>query len=144
MIKRWLIRSVFLLALAGGIGVWILSYVGAAGLNGYWSGRFFSVGAVKGVGFFYEVKATRPSFSWHWLERTTTFRTLAGEEPVWGFAFLPGRVWGTADSLVVGVPMWVVTVPLAVLNWFVWRKTRRTFVGRAFPVEVSSDGTDAS
>jgi hypothetical protein len=50
----------------------------------------------------------------------------------------------TYDDRIVGrgatIPLWFPTLLSALLLWFVWRKTRATPVGRAFPVEVAKSG----
>ena len=54
MIKRWLIRLPFLLALALVVGVWVTSYFGGIGVGGWRRGRNWDIVVVQGNGMLKE------------------------------------------------------------------------------------------
>jgi len=62
---------------------------------------------------------------------------LAVDRRFLGFAYFkrtnPIQIWG------VGIPFWFISLLLAGLVWFVWRRTRGEMAGRGFPVEVTQN-----
>lgn len=63
------------------------------------------------------------------------------EETSFGFLFTTDPAF--PGFLQVAFPLWLPTVLLAGMNWFVWRRTRSMGAargaGRAFPVEPSAN-----
>jgi hypothetical protein len=54
--------------------------------------------------------------------------------------FYAGRCEPYPDSVDVLFPLWLPTLLLSSLNWFVWRKTRpKIMAERAFPVEPTNN-----
>jgi hypothetical protein len=129
MIRRWLIRMPFLLALALVVSVWMASYFGGLQLTCWFRGRLGSVGAVQGATFM--IHATHQGAPAQYRFR---FQDGATAEE-WGIvpAFWCGRLsWGAWS---VNFPLWLPTLLLGGLNWLVWRKTRPKHNGKGFPVE---------
>jgi hypothetical protein len=145
MIRRWLIRVPCLLALALVVGVWITSYFGELVLYAFSGNRQWEVDAIdglEGMGEYHCVPAsdTPPRFAFMtWL----TAKDMVGGPTILGFRV--GWIMGNPDSLQIIFPLWLPTVLLAGLNWFVWRKTRSKGAGRGFPVEPATamDATEA-
>lgn len=138
MIRRWLIRLPFLLALAFVVGAWVMSYF--AGFTYFWNlgGRCWQLGSAQGLGY---VSVARSEFSNHFeFGRGDSSTHWFGGHPTLGFSIESGdgigiHNLGGSDSLGVIFPLWLPTLVLSGLTWFVWRKTRPKQVGRAFPVE---------
>ena len=137
MVMRWLMRGVCLVLLAGVVGVGVGSYAG-----GFWMAKgaascYWQVGIVEGLGCMYRTGdrgfVTTPCRFYFTRGSTTTSigypsRTLG---------FFGGRFPGDLGSWLILFPLWLPAVLLVVLNWFVWRWTRRGKMGRGFPVEVA-------
>jgi len=134
MLRRWLIRSLFLLALAFVVGAWVTSYFGGIVAITSFGGRFWAVGAVQGLGITAEGSSSSVVSGFHFGG------TADGLVPT-----ILGFGWGEESDpfstdppyLESVFPLWLLTVVLAGLNWFVWRKTRAKYNGRGFPVERS-------
>jgi hypothetical protein len=135
MVRRWLIRVPFLLALAFIVGVWIASYFGAITAVDSRFGNLWQVTIVQGLDDFDKIPLSmKPGMEFRFLRHDTakdrfvddtTFGFDFGENPV-----IPG-MWR------IVFPMWLPAIVLSLLNWFVWRKTRGRSVGGAFVVEVA-------
>ena len=136
MIRRWIIRLPFLLALALVVNVWITSHFGYLVIHMVRDNRFGAVGAVQGLGNMGgtsdEGLGTTP-LRFHFVRGTTA--------EYWGLpprtlGFYGGRALGDPHMLLLVFPLWLPTVLLAGLNWYVWRKTRSKGAWRGFPVEA--------
>ena len=138
MLRRWLIRVPCLLALAFVVGVWIASYFGRVFLSKNSGGRFWSIGTVQGLVYMDE----DGSHPWSPTPlQLYCFQGVTARECQLGpttLGFYGGRWPGWRDSLQIVFPLWLPTLLLAGLNWFVWRKTRAKYNGRGFPVEPVS------
>ena len=137
MVRRWLIRGVCFLALALMIAAWIMSYRAAFGANFYFAGRFGTIGGVYGLCRVFETPGPRPGFSYFWFEPRTTLTMLSPPPLTLGFGFVSSGVFGPG-ALCVFFPLWLPTILLAALTWYVWRKTKVLGEGRGFPVELTS------
>jgi hypothetical protein len=138
MIRRWLIRLPFLLALALVVGAWIRSYFGELDVYQMTKGFYWDVGAVRGQGFLgvdlsspYPVKPLTFSFS-----SGETREDFLNAPTTWGFYGGPVPLW--RDAYVIIFPLWLPTLLLAVGNGFVWRKTKKRNTGQGFPIEPST------
>jgi hypothetical protein len=137
---RWLVRLPCLLALALVIAVWVASHVVAFYVTKQFPDRFCWGSVVQGlVDIVVDRKEPRPDhpFGFGFSKEYTTkdlipVRTTLG---IYG-----GRRPGMSDSLLIVFPLWLPTLVLLGLNWFVWRKTRPTYNGKGFPVEVDVKG----
>jgi hypothetical protein len=87
--------------------------------------------------------AARPST---WLISApdrTSFEQFYRDSPYHGlgFAFEPQFPHGPAAIGLTGsflfIPLWFPTLISAGLLWLVWRKTRKTYPGGGFPVEIT-------
>jgi hypothetical protein len=134
MLRRWLIRASCLLALTLIVTAWVLSHRGVDQVFKWSGGHVWAVGMAPGICFAY--RYDMPDYPNQPLE----YRSYAGfsardffaVDPVLGFYC--GRV-PFSYSLLITFPLWLPTLLLAILNAFVWRKTRRPRVGTGFPVE---------
>jgi hypothetical protein len=140
MLRRWLIRVPFLLALALVVGVWVTSYFAGFSVNTTLAARDWSVGSVHGLNIFYTFPdsndlLSRPTFRFRFQSHATV-QDWNLARTTWGFhGSADARV---PDSVLIVFPLWLPTLLLAGLNWFVWRKTRAKYNGRGFPVEAAS------
>jgi hypothetical protein len=136
MFRPWLIRLPFLLALICVITVWVASYFGGFRLGATSAAGEWSIGAVQGLGFEYQdgVVAleddtasvsgfTLGTKAKDWFDVITTLGFGRGK-----------KAWFPKSSVIV-FPLWLPTLMLAGLNWFVWRNTRPQFNGQGFPVD---------
>lgn len=133
MVRRWIIRSLFLLPLVCVVGVWVVSYFGGLilqkGLGREWV--FFTV---QGLGCM-EVIDTKPpmdmplDLSFHW---SMTAKDLGTGPRTLGF-YCGSSVW-FRNALIIAFPLWLPTLLLMLLNWLVWRKSRPKPKGGAFPI----------
>ena len=140
MVMRWLMRGVCLVLLAGVVGVGVGSYAGSLAMGKRSAGRDWGVGAVQGLGVM-ELSddvgfRTMPLVIY--FERGVTAESLT--LPPRTLGFYGGRWAGDPYSWLIIFPLWLPTVLLGVLNWFVWRWTRRGKMGRGFPVEAAKKG----
>ncbi len=135
MVRRWLIRLPFLLALAFVVGVWIVSYFLGIFVRMNLAGHSWDVTAVQGLGGLeigspYSIVPTVLHFG-----QFAHAKDLNLEPTTFGFRCRP-RMWNIGWPQYV-FPLWLPTLLLAGLNWFVWRKTREKGTARGFPVEVT-------
>ncbi|HVT81139.1 MAG TPA: hypothetical protein VHM90_10825 [Phycisphaerae bacterium] len=141
MVRRWIIRVPFLLALACVLSVWAVSYFGALAVFKESPGDRRYIGAVQGLCDIGEIHpALEP------LAPQSLFYPGSNAK-AWGIPPTTlGFFWGDPFPYYFEIvfPLWLPAVVLAGLNWFVWRKTRAKGVGRAFPVEAASEGAAGS
>jgi len=138
MLRRWVIRMPFLLALACVLSVWVASYFGVLVAGKTSAGQYQFISAVGGSG---DICKFRGPYS----TSAPDFRFIHGAKvqdwslPPTTLGFYCGSP-ATFNGLEIIFPLWLPAVVLVGLNWFVWRKTRAQIVGRAFPVEVQGEG----
>ena len=139
MVRRWLIRLPFLLALALVVGVWIASHREGIQLSLNVHGHSVHAKAVEGLGMMIEiaVPTIAPIIT---FERPARARDWGMSYANLGFTCLSG--WPSRDVQMIGFPLWFPTLLLLALNWFVWRKTRLKPVSQAFPVEMEKKETE--
>jgi hypothetical protein len=137
MIRRWFIRLPCLVALTLVVGVWITSYFGGIVVSRKLPDSYCGIVAGQGlVTFGKEPHAHSgfepPNFRFdpHEFVRFGAFGS-----PTLGFRYT--GMPNIPDSLVIVFPLWLPTVVLAMLCWYVWRKTRGKYNGRGFPVEAA-------
>jgi len=133
MIRRWIIRALFLLTLAFVVAAWVTSYFGGIVAITSFGGRFWAVGAVQGLGFTAEGSSSSVVSGFHFGGGTADelVPTILGFG--WGEESDP---FSTDPPYLERVfPLWLLTAVLTLLSWFVWRKTRARYNGRGFPVE---------
>ena len=142
MVKRWLIRTLFLLPLACVVGVWVTSYFGALMMLRS-HGIYLACTSVHGGVWLIEDHLPDLDVPLH-----VEFKQGWKVEDVYslpssklGFYFGPDSFH--EDSLEIAFPLWLPTLLLAGLNWFVWRKTRAKYNERGFPVEPAKDSAKA-
>ncbi len=142
MLRRWLIRTPFLMALASVLTIWIASYFGGLTVWKWYPGVFLNVDFVQGscdVGedrdaIYY---AWGPEFHFH--PRVTTANQMWPRTTLGFFWGNPSpHAWPRTDEFHFIFPLWLPTLLLAALTWFIWRKTRPKSIGHAFPVEDAS------
>lgn len=144
MIKRWLIRSLFLLPLLCVVGVWVPSYWQMAGVIrnvpphvSIWQ---INCGSFSFVDLQEWLTAEKAEI-WGYAHAEADLvearvRYLGSEYHFIGFAYdAPSPILKSREII---IPHWFPTLLLLVLNWLVWRKTRARLEGRAFPVEPAA------
>lgn len=138
MVRQWIIRLLFLAPLVCVAGLWVTSYFGCPGSWGFLCGRRWNTGTVNGEVFIcYSSNLDMPIRTAHLIFWRHDSTASWGLEPLtWGFGWGPNRN-GFGWSF-VAVPLWLPTLLLLGLYWFVWRKTRAKYSGRAFPVEPAA------
>lgn len=137
MVKRWLIRVLFLLSLACVVGIWIASYFGGIGLEKRYGGRSSGIGVIAGLVFTGEDgNDPYPDEPLHfYFDSGATADGPLAKRVTLGFSVSPWAQF--PDQFVIVFPLWLPTMILSALLWFVWRKTRGCKVGRGFPAEPS-------
>lgn len=144
MVKRWLIRSLCLLPLACVVGVWVTSYFGQFIWHDWLDGRGWEVNDVRGLVYVSEDPGSR--FRMH-LHYESLGPLMSGNMDWNSVTPTLGFYCGTvgSDDYMFGIifPLWLPTLLLLGLNWFVWRKTRVKYNERGFPVEPAKDATKA-
>ena len=139
MVRRWLIRSLFLLPLVCVVALWVTSYFGGLALNKHFGEGYRETGAVQGLGFLDYVHNV--SFK-DTLIRATFARGRTTKEWIrvpMIHSFYYGRLPPWADSYEIIFPLWLPTLLLLVFNLLVWRKTRPKPQGRVFPIEPTNN-----
>jgi len=132
MLRRWLIRVPCLLALAFVVGVWVTSYFAEIAVNKEATGRAWVVLAAQGLGSMGEDGGIR------YPDSALRFSWFGGPDPGMPpttLGFYVGPWPRSPKSLMIILPLWLPTLLLAALCWFVWRKMRAKYNGRGFPVE---------
>jgi hypothetical protein len=135
MIRRWIIRLPFLLALAFVVGVWVTSYFGGITVCKLLAGRMWEIYFIQGQTAL-EMDPGSPfpdSPLYFYFDRRAIAKNYIPLPTTLGF--YKGHWPGFDTSVLIAYPLWLPTVLLAGLNWFVWRKTRAKYNGRGFPVE---------
>ena len=135
MLRRWIIRSLFLVPLVCVVGVWVGSYFWGMAVWTHLGGRTWSIGAVQGLGEITEMSylmSLRSPVEFDFKRGDTADDWNLGP-PRYGFAFYKWRSFTSSGAFVVSP--WLPALLLLAVNWFVWRKTRANRVGGAFPVE---------
>lgn len=138
MFRRWLIRIPFLLVLTFVVGMWIGSYFGESFLYNATTSRFREGGAIQGLAFVGDSERD-------WFHKMDDLEFIFGVRASYDsplhcptkLGFYGGR-WFMNDSFIIVFPLWLPTLLLLAVNWFVWRKTRLNSVTRGFPVEPAS------
>ena len=149
MVRRWLIRSLFLLPLVCVVGVWMTSYWQVASITRNSDGRRWHLAIVWGEceGQLAPVEYNEVR-TWKWFNQPVQNGDGIGlnsqMEPYGfaGFGFTRYQAsWGVFWD--VKIPLWFPTLLSTLLLWFVWRKTRPRLEGRAFPVEPAKTPADS-
>lgn len=135
MLRRWIIRSLFLVPLVCVVAVWVTSYFGTISVHRTIGVRAWTLGSVSGMVVFLEFQIA-PSEAVLWIPGFVPHMTAKD----WGipqpmFEFYFGSWPGISDSFGIVFPLWLPTLLLLGLNWLVWRKTRQRAGRGAFPVE---------
>ena len=138
MVRRWLIRLPFLLALAIVVGVWIASYFGAMSMSTCFGkgGRAIDLYGVQGLCVVQHgllSHYTDRHLELVFIPRVSASFVFFGRTP-FGFGFYsdPTRF---PKLFEIAFPLWLPSFLLAVFNWYVWRRTRPMKPWRAFPLE---------
>ena len=131
MKKRWLIRSLFLLPLLCVVAVWVGSCFGRIDVEMAVGSRGLGLSSVQGLLSVQELPF-RISRSHLDFKRGANADLWWRDHPT---GLHIGRIFDIPGSLVLIFPLWLPTLLLLGLLWFVWRKTRTKVAGRAFPVE---------
>jgi hypothetical protein len=132
MLRRWIIRTPFLLALTCIVAMWTMSDFEVFILHSVYGGRHIYFGGINGLLNIGEIGSTGfPNLTMG-----------AYTNPDWPIphtigGFYGGSVSGMPDSLELVIPFWLPTIVLAMVCWFVWSKTRPKKMGRAFPVQLA-------
>ena len=151
MLRRWLIRSLFLLPLVCVVGLWVTSYFGGIGVVGTRWRHEMEIVARHGITaineapfdgwrpfeFTFDRKATAQT----WDLGPTSFGIYRG-----GFISNSGKGGYTPyypGWLIIVLPLWFPTLLLVALNWFVWRKTKAKPKDRAFPIEPTAKAEES-
>ena len=127
MFRRWIIRSLFLVPLVCVVGLWVTSYWKCLEFSHIGRGIYESR-TDWGRVFIFHMEAHSSPVGWHaWIGTPS---------PNWNFWFeMDSRVVPTYGHCIsVWVPLWLPTLLLLGLNWFIWRTTRPKPKGRAFPI----------
>ena len=136
MIKRWLICLVSFLPLICVVGAWVASCFGMPFLDkqsgGVFRGVFVADGQVGAIQEFNTAAAGPFEFT---FERTRIPSILLKSRM--GFYISPLKY--SPGYVVVIFPLWLPTLLLVALNWFVWRRARQKPAGRAFPLEPATN-----
>jgi len=147
MVWRWIIRGVFLLALAIVVGVWVGSYWRHVGV-GYIGGQHSrSLGVASGWVIFSDFDDSGyVGNEWSWSSQRANLEPVAvaylsGKYHFAGFGFR--QTGGSLRGWHVFVPLWCPATISALLLWLGWRKTRAKSVGGAFPMEFAKGPADA-
>ena len=138
MIKRWLFRSFFIGLLVLCVGAWVISR--------WWTSEFTYLGtsydgatlADGRIGFGQNHSPSTFRTGWHQDFRPNVrgYWSVSDLSPnLHGLGFSCYHDSGRWDII---IPLWLPTLLLAGLNWFVWRKTKPKPVGRAFPIEPAT------
>ena len=138
MVRRWIIRSLFLLPLAFVVAVWVTSWFGLVDLTWCSNDHFYYCWALKGLGSVGVYRGSLPDspirFDFNpvmtledWLHVPTTL----------GFFCNSWKQF--PESFGIIVPLWLPALLLGGVNWLVWRKTRGSYNGWAFPVELAKE-----
>ncbi len=146
MLRRWLIRVPFLLALACVLSVWVVSYFGALAAYTDSHGDRKYISAVQGLWDMGEVGSPGYAPGSH-FQFYGGWNSKDWNLPPTTLGFYYGRPLPVYRGFEIVFPLWLPALVLAGLNWFVWRKTRGKGVGgvgRAFPVEAASEGPPPS
>lgn len=132
MLRRWLIRLPFLWTLAFLVALWITSYFWGVAVEC----RAGGIGVVQGLGIIGKYPEPIGSVTeWEFFfQPHATAQDCFVDSTVFGFHY------GTTKYLDLQIvfPLWLPTLFLAALTWFVWRKTRPKAIGKPFPIEPSS------
>ena len=147
MIRRWLIRSIFIGPCVVCVVVWVMSYwyVGAVRIP-----IGFSCVRLNGaLGSLYLWAQDRNTGGSDWVFRTpdpgltdALLREYQSSQHFGGFAY-SYLSWPDHYLLMVILPLWFPTTLSAILLWFAWRKTGAKRPGGAFPVEAIAMITEA-
>jgi hypothetical protein len=135
MLRRWIIRLPFLLALVFVVGVWPASYFGLFCVVMRTPYHDREIGALQGLAELSKHSDHRGGFSRpQFVFFPSRTAKEEGLEPTI-FGFRCGEDATDPGSLLIAVPFWLPTLVLLLLNWLVWRTTRANpGPGRAFPV----------
>ena len=152
MIRRWLIRVPFLLALAFVVGVWVASYFWGIFVHTHLIDRLCQMGGVHGTG---EIIGHMGGV--HGIGEIIVDRWPVGPYSIISpgltpkeqnlhltFGFYIGVVPCALHRFAIVFPLWLPTGLLAGLNGFVWKKTRHTGPVRGFPVEPATAKTQGA
>jgi hypothetical protein len=149
MLRRRIIRVLFLLPMLFLIGIWITSYyMGRLGA-GVVAKRLWVLGFTEGKILFIHAPlgtSTLPTGERFRIERLNIPASWWGGFPTFG-GFRVSRYPPLPDSALIVMPIWFSFALLALINVLVWPKTRRKSTGKAFPVEperVLAEVPDAS
>jgi len=147
MVRRWLIRGLFMLLCILCVAAWVGSYFESAYVQYIGGERMVAVRA-ECDSLFLSV-SNDPGYvtnkwdsglapaehsliqAWY---RDTDFHSM-------GFAYR--RILGATPAWQVWVPLWFPAFLCGLLTWFAWRKARVKRVGGAFPVEFAKGSGDA-
>jgi hypothetical protein len=135
MIRPWLIRLPFLLALTAVVAVWVTSYFSGILMTTFLRSRPIDIVLCGGLGQY----RADPNYRYPPGYVHVDLYSRISEND-WLFApttlgFRIGRLPGSPKSLQIILPLWLPTLLLVALNWFLWHKTRPQPPGGAFPVE---------
>ena len=144
MVKRWIIRGLFMLPMLLGVGGWGWSGWCDAVVTYSTPEWNVSCGTNSGVVFVDWVREHSPTYSVlrksAWYRHQPQFWLQDMPKSFCGFVYhLDVRPYGAWHRF-VRVPYWsLILVSSGHLFW-IWRKTRASVQGRAFPVEMEQHG----
>ena len=134
MLRRWLIRSLFLLPLAFFVATWITSYCGAVAVYVTRFHHTWGLGAFQGeIDGFRLAPSGTSGFAIYPKMTLVTWNSGASR---WHFAL--GTHPMVSSAFIIAAPLWLPTLLLAAVSLLVWRRTRPKPTARAFPIEPSA------
>ena len=139
MIRRWLIRSLFMLTVLQCMAGWLWSTNHCFLIYRRHGNILIIFGMQWGRIFLIHGQDPMPGpVGWHWgveqLGRHWDFDSIVGYYNFLGFSF----GW-LSDYVGIDVPYWFLILVFAGVLWFVWRKSRgRPETQRGFPVEPAA------
>ena len=147
MIGRWLIRGLALTLLTLCVVVWVGSHWQAVWVYAPAENHVRYLRVEDGTLSYTETDG-RGFGQWELLHGPAAGLEIAQDvyrRTMYHFAgFAYHRAAGTNPHWYVYIPMWFPTLLGTLLFWFVWRKTRTRFTGKAFPVALAHPRTVSS
>ena len=146
MIRRWLIRAPFVAFAMICVGLWAASYWRAGLLYCMWEDNAVTAACGSGravvhaEGYGYDL---HPPVRWYMRIRETKYIVWqrfddAAKYAIFGFSFARGGQEFHVHNWFITIPLWFPTFLTGLVLWLIWRKTRRKYNGKAFPVEATA------
>jgi len=143
MIRRWLIRALSLTLLIFCAATWLASYWRILETTCRSPNRYSGMGIDSGFLYVTSYEAGfLPGYTWIWKYESATSlsRILAVYRGFsyrfLGFAYFPFPK--PSHGITLWIPLYFPTLLATLLLWLVWRKTRPTYTGNAFPIQPAT------